>query len=145
MFDISKIDKNFKVETNIEKDDIKFYSIEEEPFKIYGIFKENGKFRRMTEGIAKTVSEGVYRLHSNTAGGRVRFITDSPYVAISVKMGELGKMPHFALTGSVGFDMYEDTNYIHTFIPPFDITDGYEGVLEFKSNGEREIYPCGGH
>ena len=32
MKSISEIDKNFKVETGIEKDDIKFYSIDEEPF-----------------------------------------------------------------------------------------------------------------
>ena len=35
--DISKIDKNFKVETNINRADIKFYDVKEEPFKIYGV------------------------------------------------------------------------------------------------------------
>ncbi|MBO7519874.1 MAG: hypothetical protein J6T73_03760, partial [Clostridia bacterium] len=68
---ISKIDKNFNVETKIEKDDIVFLSANEEPFAIYGVFFENGMYRRMPEAVAKTVSEGVFSLHKCTAGGRV--------------------------------------------------------------------------
>lgn len=139
MLDISKIDSNFKIETNIAKDDIKFYEIDKEPFKLYGIFKENGKYRRMPETIAKNVSEGVYALHTNTAGGRVRFVTDSNYVAIRACMGFVGKMSVFALTGSVGFDLYVDNEFIKTFIPPFDIEDGYESIIEFDTNELRNI------
>ena len=106
MFDISKVDNNFEIKTQIDKKDIKFYKIDEVPFRIYGVFRENGKYRRMPESVAKNVSEGVYTLHSNTAGGRVRFVTDSTYIAIHAKMDGLGKMPHFALTGSIGFDLY---------------------------------------
>ncbi len=139
MFDISKVDNNFKVETQIEKKDIKFFKIDEAPFKIYGVFKENGKYRRMPDNIARNVSEGVYRLHTNTAGGRVRFITDSPYIAIHAKMDGLGKMPHFALTGSIGFDLYVNNYYAKTFVPPFYIKDGYESIFEFEKKEEREI------
>ena len=52
---ISSLDKNFKIETTIEKEDIKFYKIDEYPFKVYGVFKENGKYRRMPEAVAKSV------------------------------------------------------------------------------------------
>ena len=79
MFDISKVDRNFSIKSKIEKEDIKIFNVDEEPFKVYGIFKENGKFRRMPESVAKKVSDGVYALHANTAGGRVRFITNSRY------------------------------------------------------------------
>ncbi|MBR4890720.1 MAG: hypothetical protein IKU15_05475 [Clostridia bacterium] len=139
MSDISLIDTNFKVETQINKKDINFYNVEESPFKVYGIFKENGKYRRMPEGIAEKVSEGVHRLHTNTAGGRVKFVTDSPYIAINAKMDGLAKMPHFALTGSVGFDMYADDSYVNTFVPPFNVNDGYESLFEFDEKREREI------
>ncbi|MBR5504790.1 MAG: hypothetical protein IKV73_00580 [Clostridia bacterium] len=138
-FDISKIDDNFKVETQIEKNDIRFYKIDESPFKIYGVFKENDKYRRMPDNIARKVSEGVYRLHTNTAGGRVRFVTDSLYIAIQSKMDGLGKMPHFALTGSAGFDLYVDNCYVNTFMPPYDISDGYESLFEFGEKERREI------
>lgn len=139
MSDISKIDKNFVVETNIEKDDIRFYNADESPFGIYGVFRENGKYRRMPENVAKSVSEAVYALHTNTAGGRVRFVTDSSYVAINAQMDGLGKMPHFAFTGSIGFDMYIGDCYAKTFVPPVDITDGYESIVEFESKELREI------
>ncbi len=143
MSDISKIDKNFEVKTEIGKDDIKFYDVDEAPFKLYGIFRENGKYRRMPENVAKAVSEGVYALHSNTAGGRVRFVTDSSYIAIHAEMEALGKMPHFAFTGSIGFDMYEKTDgndrYIDTFEPPVDITDGYDSVKDLEGGKMHEI------
>ena len=142
MADIAKIDKNLAVETSIEREGLCFYDAEEVPFQIYGIFKENGVFRRMPEQIAKKVNEGVYELHTNTAGGRVRFITDSPYVAIKTEYVP-GKMPHFALTGSAGFDMYAEYNgearFIRTFIPPFNVQDGYESVWDFTDCNERLV------
>ncbi len=137
--DISAVDKNFKVETNIDRDDIKFYNADEAPFKVYGVFRENGKYRRMPESVAKTVSEGVYFLHANTAGGRVKFVTDSIYVAIYAEMENVGHMSHFAVTGSVGFDMYVKNSHITTFIPPFEAETGYGSIREFANREMREI------
>lgn len=85
MNNIQRYDKNFAVDCNIEKEDIEFYNIVEHPFKTYGVFHENGRYRRMPERIAQKISEGVYGLHTNTASGRVRFVTDSRYVAICAK------------------------------------------------------------
>ena len=130
MNDISKIDKNFQIQSNIGKDDVAFYNVLSEPFRVYGVFYEDGKFRRMPIEAARRVSPGVYSLHANTAGGRVCFKTDSPYVAINVKMANVGKMSHFALCGSSGFDLYLDGVYYRSFIPPFGITDGYESVID---------------
>ena len=139
MSNISKIDKNFKVETTIEQDDIVFYNADDERFEIFGIFKEDGKYRRLPESVAKAVSPGVLGLHAHTAGGRVRFVTDSPYVAINVKMGDVGKMPHFALTGSAGFDIYIDNTFWKSYVPPFDIVDSYESLRELPNGDLREI------
>ncbi len=143
MKNISEVDTNFKVETNIQKDDIKFYNALSAPFMLYGVFYENKKLRRLPELVAKSVSDGVHYLHSNTAGGRVRFKTDSPYIAIVAKMPTIGKMPHFALTGSSGFDLYEDgengSSYLRTFMPPFDIKDGYESVAELDGRKMRSL------
>ena len=143
MSDISKVDKNFIIESGLSKEDIKFFSVNEAPFKIYGVYYENGLFRRLPEEIAMATNSGVHALHSHTAGGRVRFKTDSPYVAIHAKMPAIGKMPHFALTGSAGFDMYENVNgeqrYVKSFVPPFNITGGYESVIDFEDASLREI------
>lgn len=96
----------------------------------------------MPEEIAKSVSEGVYNLHTNTAGGRVRFVTDSPYVAIKTEYIPC-KRPHFALAGSGGFDMYSQydgiTRYEGTFVPPYDVENGYESVLDFEKCHERVV------
>lgn len=139
MIDIAKIDKNFEVKTTIDKDDIKFYDVDEAPFKVYGLFREDGKYRRIPEAVAKSVSPGVHELHANTAGGRVRFVTDSNYVAINAKMDGIGKMPYFAYTGSIGFDLYIGDRYHGTYVPTCDIVDGFESVLEFDTNELREI------
>ena len=139
MKSITDVDKNFNVETKIERDNIAFYNPQNTPFEIYGVFYENGKFRRMPEEVAKSVNEGVKLLHSNTAGGRIRFKTNSSYVAIVAKMDGLGKMPHFAFTGSIGFDLYVGDKYCKSFMPPFDITDGYESCIDFADKSMREI------
>lgn len=139
MSDIASIDKNFKIETNINKPDIEFHNARCAPFRIYGVFYEDGKFRRMPESVAKTVSEGVYYLHANTAGGRVRFKTNSPYVAISAKMTGITRMDHFPLCGTAGFDLYVDGEYFKTFRPPYYMTDGYEHLLELDTARMREI------
>ena len=139
---IAFVDSNFKVKTKLDKKDIKFYDVKNAPFEVSGVFFESGKFRRLPENVAKSVSDGVYALHTHTAGGRVRFRTDSSYVAIHTKMPDVGKMPHFALTGSAGFDLYvgnESQKYMNTFIPPYDISKGYESVIEFDSAVMRDI------
>ena len=141
MSDVSKIDRNFEVKTDLQVDNIKFYSVLQEPFKIYGVFYDDGAFRRLPEKVAKSVSEGVYRLHTHCAGGRVKFVTDSDFVVVKVFLNSAGKMPHFPLTGSVGLDMYvgKKEEYYRSFIPPFDVTDQFESIQHFGSRKRREI------
>ena len=143
MQDIAKIDSNFNVETKIDKEDLKFYDAESKPFRIYGLLREEEGLCRIPRDVAEKVSPGVLALHGHTAGGRIRFVTDSPYVAISAEMKNIGKMCHFALTGSAGFDLYidegEGQRYHGTFRPPFDIETGYESVLDFPDRKKRVI------
>lgn len=128
--DITKIDQNFAVETKIQRDGLAFYDVEQAPFRVYGVYWEDGRYRRLPEAVAKAVSTSVNVLHTNTAGGRVRFVTDSPYIAISAQMGSVGKMPHFPFTGSIGFDLYTGKKFIKNFTPPIDVTDHFEGVID---------------
>ena len=144
MSNIAEIDSNFKVETKIEQADLRFYDPQQAPFQICGVFFENGKFRRLPETVAEATSAGVLRLHTNTAGGRIRFQTDSPYVAIHAKMSGIGRMPHFPLTGTAGFDLYaawdgQTERFMGTFAPSLDLQDGYESILRFGSSQMREI------
>ena len=126
---ISDLDTNFAVQENFTEDGISFFDVRTAPFSIHGVFFENGKFRRMPEAVAETVSEGVYCLHTNTAGGRVRFATDSEIICIRVKTANEGKMPHFPFTGSIGFDLHTGARYVGTFVPPLDAKGGYESRI----------------
>ena len=101
MRNITDVDSNFKVNTSIEKEDIQFYDVRQAPFRVYGLLDDGKQFRRMPKEVAETVNEGVVSLHSMTAGGRVRFCTNSPYVAIHAIMPTMSHMPHFPYTGSV--------------------------------------------
>ena len=139
MKNITDVDFNFKVETEIQRAGIRFYDVLQAPFQVYGVYHEDGKFRRIPEEVARNTNDGVLYLHANTAGGRVRFLTDSPYVAIYAKMPLVGKMPHFAFTGSAGFDLYEGENYLKSFMPPLDIQDGYESLQELGEKRLREL------
>lgn len=138
MKSIYEVDRNFSLKAEIEKEGMSFFSIEQEPFMVHGVFKEKGKFRRIPEDVAKKVSEGVYFLHTNTAGGRVRFKTNSSRISIIAKMDHLGLMPHFALTGSVGFDLYakekKNVVYCGSFIPPFNVSGGFESTIQLPNS-----------
>ena len=97
MYNISDVDRNFVISTGMKRDEIRFFDARNDPFRLYGLMFENGRFCRMTNSAAKNVSDAVFRLNRNTAGGRVRFVTDSEYVAISAKMDNIGRMSHFSL------------------------------------------------
>ena len=137
---ISEIDKNFAIEESIG-DDICWFDAEESPFKIYGLIKEDGIFRRMPQAVADTVNRKVSLLNTHAAGGRVRFKTDSTRIAILAKMPTVGKMPHFAYVGSAGFDLYEETEednvYRSSYKPSVDMEGGFSASVTVAS--EREM------
>ena len=134
------IDPNLVVPTKIEKEDIRFYNVLEAPFEVRGVFYEDGKFRRLPETVASTVSPGVLKLHSHTAGGRVRFRTDSPYIAVSVRLCDTNLYSHLSTVGSAGLDLYleKDNRCVKTFLPPRDVGDHYEFLIEFKLEGVKD-------
>ena len=139
---ISEIDKNFEVKSENHKD-TRYFDVLDKPFSLYGVFYENGAYRRLPEAVAKEVSVGVHALHTHTAGGRIRFVTDSPYVSVLAKYTSVGRMPHFALTGTAGFDLYENTPsgevYVRTFIPPFDLSDTLDSTIPLPSSSLRSF------
>ena len=138
---LTEIDKNF-IPATIDKQDYLFRDCREEPFRIYGLIwpnEEDPFFTRMPRKVAKTVNDGVLSLCNCTAGGRVRFKTDSATVAIRAKMHNIYRGDHFPMTGSSGFDLYADGIYRGTFRPPFEITDGFESRVDLRGKGMREI------
>ena len=99
----------------------------------------------MPSDVAANVSKNVDALHLCTAGGRVRFATDSPYIAIKAIMPKICHFSHMPLTGSSGFDLYVDSPdgtesiYARTFVPPYRMEDGYESKINFTDKGMHYI------
>lgn len=150
MTKLSEVDENLKVETKLKKDDIRFYDVLQPPFKLHGVLapqKEGEPFYRMPPEIAETVNRGVAAMNRCTAGGRVRFQTDSSYVAVHVDMPKeldlISGGSHMAFTGVAGMDLYESIDgkerYVMTFIPPLNMEDGYESLIEFPDARVREL------
>ena len=145
MTDIGQIDKRLAVSTSFGRDDIVMHDPRQEPFTLYGVYYdyEKGVYRRMAEDIASTVNDGVKELSIHTAGGRVCFSTDADAIAISCRRPTLWRMPHMALIGSAGFDLYirgEDgkLTYYGVFMPNND-SKGYESIVSFPTREKREI------
>ena len=137
--DIASIDPNFNISESFGREDVILHNCREEPFSIHGVFWSEGKFRRMPRKVAEATSAGVATLHSHTAGGRVRFITDSPFVAIKAEQPAQGRMCHFAFAGSAGFDLYADGVYKKTYLPTMDNTKGVIGIVDLGERKRREI------
>ncbi len=140
-YDVANYDSNFKINSEIKEEKITFYSVRQKPFRIFGLFnvKDGQPFRRMPQEIADATSESVKALNLNTAGGRVRFSTDSEYVALKAEMSVLCNMSHMPLSGTSGFDMYVDGEFCKLFAPPVKIKDGFEEIYYFGSKRMRDI------
>ena len=135
---LHEIDKNLAVASNVTEPDLVWYDVQQSPFVICGVRfeEESGRFLRMPEAVAASVSDGVHHLNTHTTGGRVRFRTDSPFIAVRAVTEPCHPMSHMPLTGQAGFDLYcirdgKDT-YFRTFIPPASWVDGFaSGVKTF--------------
>lgn len=139
--DIASIDKNFAYSAEIKEGGVDFYSVKKRPFEIYGLLPsaEREPFRRLPIDVARAVSEGVEALSLHTAGGRVRFSTDSEFICIKVKMNSISHFAHMPASGASGFDLFVDceernqSRYIRTFMPPWNTTDeGYESKISLS-------------
>lgn len=117
--DITQIDENFKLPSLENEADIEWLNAKEEPFDLRGVFysKKEEKYVRLPLDVAKATSAGVDYLATCTAGGRVRFITNSPYVAIKCVVPRVLPMNHMPLGGSHGFTIYENGNYVAPLFP----------------------------
>lgn len=133
---IEDIDKNFAAAT-FSRDDVQFYDVRKEPFRIYGLYepKIEPVFRRMPASVAEKVSPGVKGLALHTSGGRVRFKTNSPFLAIRAEMPPVSPMSHMPLTGQASFTVYFNKDgrsiYYRTFKPDAGKLFRGEGITGF--------------
>ena len=151
---IEDIDPNFKPQDEIREPDVVFYDVMDEPFEKYGFYnccKEEG-YKRLPDDIAKNVNSGVAHLYLHTAGGRVRFSTDSKYVAIRVSFPSIDRHSVLSLSGSAGFDLFIDDPETGNsrfckagFFPQSVDQTGFTGKVTFTTRQKRYFtlyFPC---
>ncbi len=129
--DIRKIDKNFDT-TFTAPEDIEWFSARELPFETFGIYycEEEKRYRRMPAEVAEKVNDGVKFLASNTAGGRLRFATDSPYIVLRcVEEFEL-VASHMTIEGKAGFSLFSGKKFWGMYTP------SVEQIMSGKETGE---------
>ena len=121
------IDENMIVPGKIERDDVVWYDASEKPFVIYGA---DNKYNRLPLDFPILSA-----FRDQATGVRVRFTTDSPFVAIRCILSSRGFPLTMSATAVGGFDLYkrkEDSGevYVNTFRMPQDCTDtGYESLV----------------
>ena len=119
--DISSIDPHMAT-APVNRDGLKWHLPFEAPMRLFGFpwFEQDHVLNRLPlarpaevtqfpNGVKTMVSEqncGAYSLSSNTAGGQVRFRTDSARFAVDVEEYDMCPFDHFAATGSMGLDIY---------------------------------------
>ena len=136
--DISKVDKNFAIPAGNGEQDLEYYDVNSAPFKVYGVTHQDGEFKRMPKSVAQTVSEGVTILHRMSAGGRVRFRTDSLKIRVYGEV-DVCRMNHMASSGSSGFAVFADGVFTCAVIPTQDCDTSCAGSVTFPTKKMREI------
>ncbi len=124
-------------------ENITFYDVKKAPFEIFGLLEPLtcGKYCRIPEEVAKATSPRVAELYANTAGGRIRFKTDSDVLVIRSK-GDGALTYHTTPGMRHGYDVYLDTTRGSVFMgmtkpEPFGLKE-FETVINL-GGGEKEL------
>lgn len=140
-YDITEIDRNFKSDVTFEN--MTTYNALSEPFEIKGVTFDGEKFVRMSKEVAKSVSETVSILYSNTSGGRIRFRTTSNKITLTAILPDLTNFTHMPKSGSSSFDLYNGNDYRGFFSCDYkkDENGLYKGsaTLDLKTNDMHDI------
>ena len=139
------IDKNMIVNTTIGDAEVVWLDVKKAPFSLHGFdAPETSPFyRRVPADVAAATSAGVDALSKESAGGRVRFSTNSPYIAIRAKYLVVGRSSHLTLVSASGFDLYIDgefgSRFVKEFRMPYDMHDSYEQIVYLAGDNMRSF------
>ena len=133
------LDKNMIVNTTIGDAEVTWYDVRRAPFSLHGLYEPRTEafFHRLPLDVAAATSVAVDSLSQESAGGRVRFSTDSPYIALRAKFRVVGRSSHLTLVSTAGFDLYIDgefgSRFVKEFRMPYDMVDSYEQIVYLES------------
>ena len=94
--------------TKVDGDGISWFDPKLAPFDLVGFewFEKDSIFRRLPLNPDWEIPTAVDGLANYTAGGQIRFKTDSKRILIKVQLTERSGMYHMPATGQSGFDLY---------------------------------------
>lgn len=127
---IEELDRNFAW-GGIGRSDLQWFdAAQENTIQVYGTPERKRIWTRIEPERIGTFSEGIQTLGVMTSGVRLRFRTNSNYIALKAVLGSKNTMPHMPDTGISGFDLYcrgdqmREYQYCKTFNP--DLAIGIE-------------------
>jgi len=148
------------VTTDLKKDDIVWLDASDttNPFSLHGLVPQDGApYARMDLTVAEAIAgskvfskTSVYSHARESAGGRIRFTTTSPYLAIKAEFPLYANDYATGMkTGKYGFDIYVQNTetgvyeYYDTLgpatVPTYDTAWGYEDIVEFDDESAKNI------
>ncbi len=101
-----------------DKDGIVWFDAQEEPFGLVGFewIKQDSVYIRLPVNPKMEIRTGIRELANMTAGGQIRFKTDSRRVLVKVELMNKSGMYHMPATGQSGFDIYMEDEGIQRFL-----------------------------
>jgi hypothetical protein len=102
-----KYDQNMALK-EVDSDGIAWFDPRIKPFGLVGFewIAEDSVFRRLPVHPDWEIREPVDALANHTAGGQIRFKTNSKRILVRVELRERSGMYHMPATGQSGFDLY---------------------------------------
>ena len=138
--EIQEFDKNFRNLFPDEQTGIVWHDVRCPPFALYGLYcpETEPTLHRMPREAAARVSDGVAALERHTSGGRLRFSTNSPYIALRMRAPSFTRFSHMPLGGTAGFDLYIDDDGIYSFVNTFrpdpkTLSEGYTSAIDMSA------------
>lgn len=101
-----------------DKDGIVWLDPQEAPFILAGFewIKQDSVYRRLPVHPKWEIRKGVDGLANMTAGGQIRFSTDSRKIFVKVELRNKSGMYHMPATGQSGFDLYMDDEGVQRYL-----------------------------
>ncbi len=138
---LEEIDKNMAAAKVEERDGYIFRDAKNEPFRLYGVFHDGERYRRVPSEEAEKINSGVAYLVRNTSGGRIRFVTDSNSIVLKVTKGDrFYGGANLTFMNNAGVALYADGVFVGMFNPGNDFTvTEYETVVGLSGEKKERL------
>ena len=122
--------------------DLHFYSAQDAPFSLHGVYFDGECYRRVPQSIGDATSEAVSHLCRHTSGGRLRFSTNATRLAVRAKLRVDQTYMHLTHFCQTGFGLYQDNAlrsvFLGAFCGDFESRTDFTAELELEA-GEKEL------